>query len=105
MTSPSTTELLSLAGTWRLRLDPAAVGIDERWFEQELPDRVKLPGTLPQQRIGNPVTVDTPWVGSVFDPSYFTAPEYAPYREPDNIKVPFWLQPETYYAGVAWYQR
>ncbi len=39
------------------------------------------------------------------DKSWFTAPEYAEYRKPGNIKVPFWLQPEKYYAGVAWYQR
>ncbi|MCB0152136.1 MAG: glycoside hydrolase, partial [Caldilineaceae bacterium] len=30
---------------------------------------------------------------------------YAPYREPGAIKTPFWLQPEKYYAGAAWYQR
>ena len=30
---------------------------------------------------------------------------YEPYREPGNIKVPFWLQPDTHYAGAAWYQR
>jgi len=39
------------------------------------------------------------------DKSWFTAPEYAEYRKPGNIKVPFWLQPEKYYAGAAWYQR
>ena len=39
------------------------------------------------------------------DKSWFTAPEYAKYRQPGNIKVPFWLQPEKYYAGAAWYQR
>ena len=36
---------------------------------------------------------------------WFTAPEYAAYRQPGNVKVPFWLQPEKYYAGAAWYQR
>ena len=29
---------------------------------------------------------------------FFTAPEYAKYREHGKIKVPFWLQPEKYYA-------
>ena len=27
------------------------------------------------------------------------------YRQPGNIKVPFCLQPEKHYVGVAWYQR
>ena len=30
---------------------------------------------------------------------WFTAPEYAKYRQPGNVKLPFWLQPEKYYAG------
>ena len=51
------------------------------------------------------MTVDTEWVGGIVDRSWFTAPEYEEYRQPGRVKVPFWLQPETYYAGVAWYQR
>jgi len=39
------------------------------------------------------------------DKSWFTAPEYAKYRQPGNVKVPFWLQPDKYYVGAAWYQR
>src|SRR5699024_3366994 len=27
------------------------------------------------------------------------------YRQPGNIKVPFWLQPVKYYKGAAWYQK
>jgi hypothetical protein len=100
-----TADSLSLAGSWRLQLDPGNVGEDERWFDRGLSGVINLPGSLPGQGIGNPVTIDTPWVGSIFDPSWFTAPEYERYRQPGNIKVPFWLQPETYYAGAAWYQR
>jgi len=96
---------LSLEGAWRLQLDRADVGIAEHWFERRLSDTVRLPGSLPGQGIGDPVTVDTRWTGGIVDRSYFTAPEFAPYREPGHVKVPFWLQPETYYAGVAWYQR
>ena len=32
-------------------------------------------------------------------------PSTQTYRQPGHIKVPFWLQPERYYAGAAWYQR
>ncbi|MDL2241719.1 beta-glucuronidase, partial [Bacteroidales bacterium OttesenSCG-928-L03] len=27
------------------------------------------------------------------------------FREPDNLKIPFWLTPVKYYVGAAWYQR
>ena len=31
--------------------------------------------------------------------------EIAPYRQPGNIKLPFWLTPDKYYVGPAWYSR
>ena len=96
---------LPLAGQWRFQLDRTDVGIGERWFEWNLPDKIKLPGSLTEQGIGDPVTVDTKWIGGIVDKSWFTAPEYAPYRQPGNVKIPFWLQPELYCAGAAWFQR
>lgn len=98
-------DALSLAGTWRFRLDRANAGLAERWFARKLAQTVALPGNLPAQGIGDDVTVETKWTGEIVDRSYFTAPQYAPYRRPGNIKVPFWLQPEKYYSGPAWYQR
>ena len=38
-------------------------------------------------------------------PKWFEEPRYAPYAKPGNFKFPFWLQPEKYYAGAAWFQR
>src|ERR1035437_8222837 len=96
---------ISQAGKWRFQLDRSNAGIEERWFERLLPDRIKLPGSLPAQGIGDDVTVETKWTGDIVDRSWFTAPEYAPYSKSGNIKVPFWLQPEKYYVGAAWYQR
>ena len=64
-----------------------------------------MPGTLAGQGIGDDITTNTVWTGGIVDKSWFTAPEMAKYREPGNVKVPFWLQPEKYYAGAAWYQR
>lgn len=96
---------VSLAGDWRFALDRSDAGIKEQWFSTVLAGRVKLPGSLTAQGIGDDISVDTPWVGGVKQSPWFTAPEYAKYRRPDNLKVPFWLQPEKYYAGVAWYQR
>ena len=105
--SPSPVCSLLLAGEWRVRLDRSCVGDRERWFAGPLADAapIRLPGSIQDARLGDPVGLDTPWTGGIFDKSFFTAPEYAAYREPGNFKVPFWLQPETYYAGVAWYQR
>ena len=96
---------LSLAGNWRFQLDRANVGVAERWFDCELAQTATLPGDLSAQDMGDDVTIDTKWTGQIVDRSYFTEPEYAPYRQPGNIKLPFWLQPEKYYAGVAWFER
>jgi hypothetical protein len=96
---------LSLAGRWRYALDRADLGLAEAWFHRALPGTLRLPGSLPGQGIGDPISTNTPWVGGIVDRSWFTAPEYARYREPGRVKVPFWLQPERYYKGVAWYQR
>src|SRR5690606_24081455 len=49
--------------------------------------------------------VETKWTGDIRDGSWFTDPLYEPYRQPGNIKVPFWLQPERHYVRAAWYQR
>lgn len=88
-----------------MRLDRENRGVADKWFRELSGDSIPLPGSLPASGMGDPITVNTPWIGSVFDKSYFTEERYARYREPGNIKVPFWLQPETYYRGVAWYQR
>lgn len=96
---------IPLAGEWNFQLDKSDVGIGQAWFNRTLERRVQLPGSLPGQGIGDPVTTETPWTGEIVDKSFFKASEFAPYRQPGNIKVPFWLQPETYYAGAAWFQR
>jgi hypothetical protein len=96
---------LSLAGTWRFRLDPKDDGVSGKWFSGTLQGRIQLPGSLQAQGFGDEVSVSTPWTGSITDRSWFTAPEYAKYRKEGNIKIPFWLQPEKYYVGAAWYQK
>ncbi|HVZ64598.1 MAG TPA: hypothetical protein VG936_08500 [Lacunisphaera sp.] len=98
-------ESMDLSGSWRIRLDPESVGVAARWFDREAGQSIALPGSVQAAGLGEPVTVDTKWTGGIFDRSWFTAPDYAPYRQPGNIKVPFWLQPQTHFTGVAWYQR
>ncbi|HUA64833.1 MAG TPA: discoidin domain-containing protein [Alphaproteobacteria bacterium] len=101
----SSAQSLSLAGQWRFELDRTDAGISESWFDRALPDKFQLPGSLPAEGIGDDISTNTPWMGGVKGSPWFWAPEYAQYRQPGNVKVPFWLQPDKYYSGVAWFQR
>lgn len=101
----ATAEDHDLAARWRFQLDRADAGMGERWFARTLAGEMTLPASLPSQGVGDPISVDTPWMGKIEDQSWFTAPEYARYREPGHVKVPFWLQPGSYYSGVTWFQR
>src|ERR1035441_1613572 len=56
---------ISLDGQWRFQLDRADAGIAGRWFEHALTDKIKLPGSLTAQGVGDDITADTPWVGGV----------------------------------------
>ncbi len=94
-----------ISGVWRFRMDPRDAGVGERWFLGRLDDTVTLPGSMAENKRGEPVTVDTKWVGGIVDRSWFTEERFSPYRKPGNIKLPFWLTPAYVYQGVAWYQR
>jgi hypothetical protein len=96
---------VDLEGRWSFQLDPKDAGEKEQWFQRDLDGSLKLPGSLQEQGLGNEVTVETPWTGGIADRSWYTQQKYAKYREPGNIKVPFWLQPDRHYLGAAWYQR
>ncbi len=98
-------DLVSLAGTWRFQIDRADAGGAQNWAAKKLAGRIHLPGSLPEQGVGDVVTTNTVWTGGIADRSFFTAPEFARYRQPGNVKLPFWLTPEKYYAGAAWFQR
>jgi hypothetical protein len=98
-------DVISLAGKWRFDLDRSDSGIIARWYDRPLAHTIHLPGSLPEQGIGDDVTVQTPWTGDIVDRSFFDAPEFAKDREPGHVRIPFWLQPEKYYAGVSWFQR
>ena len=54
---------------------------------------------------GNDISLSTRWTGDILDSSYFKLPQYEQYRQPGNFKVPFWLQPDKYYCGAAWYRK
>lgn len=98
-------DTLSLQGEWKFALDPNDAGVKEQWYEKQLTDVITLPGSLQEQGYGNDVDLTTQWTGQVVDSSWYYAPGYESYRKPGNIKVPFWLNPEKHYVGVAWYQK
>lgn len=96
---------LSLDGDWNFALDPEDVGIVQEWQKTELKDRLRLPGSLQEQGKGEDVGIGTKWTGQIVDSSWYKAPEYEKYRREGNMKVPFWLNPDKHYVGVAWYQK
>jgi len=98
-------EAVSLAGQWRFKLDPNNAGIDNHWCTTRLTDKIKLPGSTAENGYGDDVSVNTNWTGGIVDRSWFTDPAYEEYRQPGNVKVPFWLTPVKHYVGPAWYQK
>src|SRR5882672_6798515 len=80
---------LDLSGQWSFQIDRKDEGVDQKWFSKTLDDRITLPGSMASNGKGDDISVNTPWTGSIFDSAFFKAPEFAPYRQPGNIKVPF----------------
>jgi len=99
-------DVIDLSGSCKMTLDPQSVGQQENWFEATLPGQaeVQLPGSIQEQGYGDAPGLETPWTGAVKRGDWNKA-KYAPYRTADNFKMPFWLQPEKYYKGQAWYQK
>ncbi len=98
-------QTINLSGTWKFASDPNDKGISEKWFGKTLTEQVTLPGSMSTNDKGDDITLTTKWTGQIVDSSYFKNPEYAKYRQPGNIKIPFWLQSLKHYQGAAWYQK
>ena len=97
--------VISLAGHWQFQMDPADKGIEERWYLKSLTDTIHLPGSMTQNLKGDDITLKTKWTGSIYDSSWFYNPHMAKYRQPGNLKIPFWLTPPKHYTGAAWYKK
>lgn len=100
-----TVDSISLAGRWQFEIDSTDKGITGKWFARKLNDTIHLPGTMAENRKGNDITLRTKWTGSIYDSSWFYNPRMAKYRQPGNIKIPFWLTPAKHYVGAAWYRK
>jgi hypothetical protein len=96
---------IDLSGNWSFQIDSLDRGITQKWYTNNLTGKIKLPGSMTTNGLGNDITVNTAWTGSIEDSTWFHSPEYEQYRKPGNIKIPFWLQPVKYYKGAAWYQK
>ncbi|OJU56363.1 MAG: beta-glucuronidase, partial [Bacteroidales bacterium 45-6] len=96
---------IDLSGTWRFEIDRQDVGKKEKWFARQLADQIYLPGSMAENRKGDEVTLETNWTASIYDSSFFFNPRLEKFRQPGNLKIPFWLTPVKYYVGPAWYQR
>jgi len=92
---------IDLSGPWRVRID-ADEAFDPAASDGDQP--VELPGALRDSGLGEPVGPDTGWIGTVRR-EVWDRPEYRPFQQADDFKVPFWLQPERHYVGPAYYRR
>ncbi|MBQ7685966.1 MAG: beta-glucuronidase, partial [Bacteroidaceae bacterium] len=99
-------QTINLAGTWQFAIDRNDQGVNEQWYKRTLDDTIELPASMPQRLKGDDISVNTHWVGSLYDSSYFYNPYMAKYRKPGkDMKLTFFLTPDKHYVGVAWYQR
>lgn len=98
-------DFITLEGEWQFKEDPADKGLSEMWYNQNMETSVTLPGSMNTNGKGDPVTVNTPWTGSMWNRAWYESSAYAKYRLPENTKIVFWLTPDKYYTGAAWYQK
>lgn len=96
---------ISLTGKWNFAMDSNDVGIKEKWFNKKFAETVLLPGSMLTNNKGNEVTIATKFTGSIYDSSWYFMPRLAKYRQPGNLHFPFWLTPNKYYVGPAWYRK
>ena len=97
---------IDLAGRWQFQTDRDDQGVTQGWAERtRLDDNIQLPGSMLLRGKGDAPSVNTRWIGSLYDSSFFYSPVMERYRQPDNFKPTFFLTPDRHYVGVAWYNR
>ena len=60
MTAALHSQVQNLAGQWKFRLDADNKGLEERWFDAQLPDSIELPGSCEERGFGIKNTVKDP---------------------------------------------
>ena len=92
---------INLSGTWDFQIDCNG----NYNASQKYDDTIKLPGSMLTNGKGDLPSIDTKWTGSLYDSSYYYNPYMEKYRHTGSIKFPFFLTPEHYYVGYAWYRQ
>ena len=98
-------ETADLSGKWFFALDGSDVGVKNSWFAEQLKGSINLPGALQSQSHGDEISIDTPWILSLYDRAWFLREDYKNYTKPGGVKIPFLSQPPKHYVGAAWFQR
>lgn len=86
--------VLDLSGNWLARLQG-----DDRLYT------VSWPGSLLTNNLGDDLSVNTRWTGTLYDSSFYYNPYMAPYRRKGHMKFPFFLTPNKHYVGEVVYTR
>ena len=103
--SSFTNNEIDLSGIWQFQIDRNDQGVTAKWYNRNLTDEIKLPGSMAEFLKGDDITLKTAWTGTIYDSSFYYMPRLAKYRQPGNIHIPFWLTPAKHYVGAAWYQK
>ncbi len=88
-------QTISLSGEWDFSMGE----------KQDYREKITLPGSMLTNGKGNDVSVNTKWIGSLYDSSYYFNPAMERYRVEGQMKFPFFLTPKKHYVGTAWYRR
>lgn len=101
----ATAQTLDLSGTWQFAIDRTAGAPTAERPATDYEGIIALPASMLERGLGDDITTETQWIGSLYDSSYFHNPHLAPYRQPGNMKLTFFLTPDKHYVGKAWYRR
>ncbi|PTN08492.1 glycoside hydrolase family 2 protein [Mangrovibacterium marinum] len=96
---------IDLAGEWQFATDPSDIGKSEKWYSENFKETVLLPGSMAENDKGDIPDLHTPWTGTIYDSSFYFNPALEKYRQEGDVKFPFWLTPNKYYKGAAWYRK
>ncbi|RKD90919.1 glycoside hydrolase family 2 protein [Mangrovibacterium diazotrophicum] len=103
--APNSDNRIDLSGEWQFATDPTDMGKTEKWYAENLKESVLLPGSMAENDKGDIPDLYTPWTGTIYDSSFYFNPALEKYRQPGDVKFPFWLTPNKYYKGAAWYRK
>ena len=96
--------VISLSGIWDFAVGDT-VDANGSPLRSKYSDFVTLPGSMLTNDKGIPVSLTTPWTGSLYDSSYYYNPRMELYRQEGKMKFPFFLTPAKHYVGAAWYRK